>query len=76
MDLNRAPRQNRHLREEILRGVKRGREFARRLCLIAASYRIATMIRNKQSLTQTQSHETTLRNQQTIHPARSNVLAP
>jgi ATP-dependent exoDNAse (exonuclease V) alpha subunit len=74
MDLNPAPRQNRYLREQILRGVQRGREFARRVCLMAIRRQIAVMIRNKQTLTQ--SHETQLRNQQTIHPARTHGLAP
>ena len=75
MDLDPKPQQNRFLRKHILYGLKRGPEFARRLC-VAMSHQVAAMIRKNQTLSQTQSHEIPIRNQQTIQPAHTNVLAP
>jgi hypothetical protein len=56
------------VRHQILRSVGRGREFAKRVCCMAMRSWTAAFIK-----TETQLHET--RNQQTIRPARSNVLA-
>jgi conjugative relaxase-like TrwC/TraI family protein len=54
--------------QQILRSVRRGREFAKRVCQIAMRSWTAAFIKPEKHL-----HET--RNQQTIRPVRPNVLA-
>jgi hypothetical protein len=56
------------VRQQILRSVRRGREFAKRACQMAMRSWTAAFIKPEKHL-----HET--RNRQTIRPVRSNVLA-
>lgn len=56
------------VRQQILRSVRRGREFAKRACQVAMRSWTAAFIKPEKQL-----HET--RNQQIIHSVRSNVLA-
>jgi conjugative relaxase-like TrwC/TraI family protein len=63
---NRARRYGVH--QQILRSVRRGREFAKRACQMAMRSWTAAFIKPEKHL-----HET--RNQQTIRPVRPNVLA-
>ncbi len=63
---NRARRYGVH--QQILRSVRRGREFAKRVCRMAMRSWTAAFIKSEKHL-----HET--RNQQTIRPVRPNVLA-
>nr|MDQ6939629.1 hypothetical protein [Verrucomicrobiota bacterium] len=58
------------IRQRLLRSVRRGREFARRVCLLATRYP-STGATQRHS---TQSNETQQR--QTNRPVRSRVLAP
>ena len=71
LDLISNPAKRRRVREQVLLGLSRGREFARRVCHAAMRKWAATFFKQ-----QIQQHnETSLRNRQTNRPARSNVLA-
>jgi conjugative relaxase-like TrwC/TraI family protein len=72
LDLATPPHRSRRVREQMLRGVKRGREFARRLCMLAARTWAGTLRKNKLA----QVYDTPIRNRQTNRPRRTNVLAP
>jgi ATP-dependent exoDNAse (exonuclease V) alpha subunit len=65
-------RSRRHLQEQILRGVKRGRDFARRVSLMASRAWAASLRNN----TRAKLYETSIRNRQTNRNNRANVLAP
>ena len=57
------------IRQQILRSVRRGREFAKRACRVAMRSWTAAFVKPDVK----QVHET--RNQQAIRPIRPNVLA-
>jgi len=73
LDLAPLPARKPHVGEHILRGVKRGREFARRVCLAAMRAWSAATFSNRHSHFH---HETPLRNRQTEQSRRTNLLAP
>jgi conjugative relaxase-like TrwC/TraI family protein len=72
LDLNPLPKRNRRIHNQVLRGLKRGREFARRVCFMAMRRWSATVLRNQQI----HSHEIPTRIRQTNRTARTNLLAP
>jgi conjugative relaxase-like TrwC/TraI family protein len=72
LDLITPVHPSRSVREQMLRGLKRGREFARRLCMMAARDWSA-LLRKKAP---TQVYDTPIRNRQTNRSRRTNVLAP
>jgi hypothetical protein len=73
LDLAPSPARKPRIGEHILRGVKRGREFARRVCRAAMrAWSAATFSNPKPHL----HHEIQLRKQQTDQSRRANLLAP
>jgi len=65
-------RSRRRVREQILRGLKRGREFARRVAVMASRARAFSLRAARPS----KLYETSIRNRQTNRTSRTNVLAP
>ena len=73
LDLGSPPlRDRRRVREQILRGLKRGREFARRIAIIASRAWSVSL----SAARPTKLYETSIRNRQTNRNGRTNVLAP
>ena len=72
LDLQPCAFRSRRVREQVLRGVKRGREFARRVSLMATCAWVASLRKN----TPANLYETSIRNRQTNRTSRTNVLAP
>jgi conjugative relaxase-like TrwC/TraI family protein len=66
------PRSRRRVLEQVLRGVKRGREFARRVALMATRARAFSL----QAARPSKLYETSIRKRQTNRNNRTNVLAP
>jgi conjugative relaxase-like TrwC/TraI family protein len=71
LDLISHPAKRRRVREQVLLGLSRGREFARRVCHAAMRRWTAAFLKQQKQ----QRHETSHGNRQTNRPARSNVLA-
>jgi hypothetical protein len=71
LDLISHPAKRRRVREQVLLGLRRGREFARRVCHAAMQSWTTAFLKQQTQ----QHHETSLGNRQTNRPARANVLA-
>ncbi len=71
LDLISHPAKRRRVREQVLLGLRRGREFARRVCHAAMRRWTAAFLKQQKQ----QRYETSLGNRQTNRPARPNVLA-
>lgn len=63
--------QDRGMRKQMLRGLKRGRELAKRMCSLAARTWTASFLKQEAA----KNHETTPRTEQTRRAERPNVLA-
>jgi ATP-dependent exoDNAse (exonuclease V) alpha subunit len=72
LDLATPAHPSRRVRKQMLRGVKRGREFARRLCMLAARTWVASLRKNKLA----QVYDTPIRNRQTNRHRSADMLAP
>ncbi len=73
LDLGSPPlRSRRRVLNQVLRGLKRGREFARRVALLASRARAVSL----RAAGSTKHYETPIRNRQTNRNDRTNVLAP
>jgi len=73
LDLGSPPLRNRRrVLEQVLRGLKRGREFARRVAIMASRARVVSLHASRPS----KLYETSIRNRQTNRNNRANVLAP
>jgi conjugative relaxase-like TrwC/TraI family protein len=73
LDLGSPPlRSRRSVLEQVLRGLKRGREFARRIAVLASRARAISLHAARPS----KLYETSIRNRQTNRNSRTNVLAP
>ena len=71
LDLVPHPARSRRVREHVLLGLRRGREFARRVCHAAMRRWTAAFLKQQTP----QRHETSLRNRQTHRSDRLNLLA-
>jgi hypothetical protein len=73
LDLGSPPiRSRRRVLDQVLRGLKRGREFARRVAMMASRVRAVSVRASGPS----KLYETSIRNRQTNRNSRTNVLAP
>jgi ATP-dependent exoDNAse (exonuclease V) alpha subunit len=73
LDLSSPPvRNRRRVLDQVLRGLKRGREFARRVAVMASRARAVSLRAARPS----KLYETSIRNRQTNRNNRTNVLAP
>jgi len=73
LDLGSPPlRSRRRVLDQVLRGLKRGREFARRVAVLASRARAVSLHAARHS----KLYETSIRNRQTSRNGRTNVLVP
>jgi hypothetical protein len=73
LDLGSTPlRSRRRVLDQVLRGLKRGREFARRVAVMASRARAVSL----RAVRPQKLYETSIRNRQTNQNSRTNVLAP